>query len=120
MKLMPERVALAEPVGDYGVPCGREPHCARCRGELVHGEGADLLRLTGYMSIAAGAASCGLALLAGRQTWLAAGAAAVIAGVALARKRLWWRCASCGARYRRKLPPRGFVALTNDESEQKD
>jgi len=86
-----------------------EPRCARCGGELLESAGRHLPVLVGMVLLLAGFATCLLAPFSGRQALLAPGAAAVILGTMLARRRIWWRCTSCGMRYRRRLPPRGFL-----------
>ena len=91
---------------DAGEPV---PHCPRCRGALQQTEGGLLRRAVGVFLILAGLATCALLPLTGGDVELIPALAGIIVGLTLARRRLWWACVSCGSRYPRSLPPRGFV-----------
>ena len=85
------------------------PRCPGCGGELVEADQGRFALIAGVALVLIGLAACGLVPFGLHEAFLAPGAAAIISGMALARRKLRWHCASCDRSFRRRLPPRGFA-----------
>ncbi len=85
-----------------------QPRCGGCGGELVEQDGSSVLRLVGLLLIVLVLPLCLLSELVRAGLRYACATAVIVLCLMLMPRRLCWRCVSCGARFRRRLPPRGF------------
>jgi len=100
---------VAEEDSSRPAPTPVEPRCPDCGCELVEAEWGGLAAVVGTALWGIGLVVCGLVPFGLPEVFLAPGAAAVISGLALAKRKLCWHCEECGKIFRRRLPPRGFV-----------
>ena len=96
------------------------PRCARCGEDLYAEDNSLPFRLVaGFVLLVAGA----LAVFGTRETALRKTGitAAVLLALWLMPRRLQWRCASCGATYKRsRAPRRQNVAPQNPDARDRD
>jgi len=95
-----------EPQDAEGQAAG--PRCMRC-GEALREEDQTAAFRLGAVLVAALGAMFLCAVPAPTRSGLqyAGATAAVLLALMLVPRRSFWRCPGCGARYRRRLPPRG-------------